>query len=172
LLEYRNLNAAELKLDKRESVKLSEINAAVTLQKSAIGIGADFKVRYHGEFTCVRCLRKFTQDGTAELHLDYVEGSDPHVHADNVELTAHEADRAYYRGTHIDLSLGIREAIILSQPIAYLCKDDCSGLCPVCGVDLNRVHCSCKAKKPGLFALDASKPDKVSAKKKRGASRK
>jgi len=172
VLEYYNLNVAELNLDKNKSAKLSEISAVVTLQKSAIGIGADFRVRYHGEFICMRCLQKFTQDSDVELRLDYVEGNDPYQHAENVELTSHEADRVYYCGSRIDLSVGIREAIILSQPITNMCKDDCSGLCPVCGADLNKNRCSCKEAKTGLFMSRPCGPQKMPAKKKRRASKK
>ncbi len=151
-MEFCDLNAAELNLEKRETIRLGKISAVVVLQKSAVGIGADFTIRYHGEFTCVRCLQKFTQHGNANLHLDYIEGSDPHLRSDKVELNAHEADRVYYRGAYIDLSVGIREALLLAQPIVYFCRDDCSGLCPVCGVNLNKGRCSCKDKKTGLFA--------------------
>jgi len=172
LLEYYDLHVTELNLDKNKSAKLNQISAVVTLQKSAMGIGADFRVRYHGEFTCMRCLQKFTQDNDVELRLDYVEGNDPYLHAENVELTAHEADRVYYRGSHIDLSVGIREAIILSLPITYMCKDDCSGLCPVCGVDLNKNRCSCKDAKTGLFMSRPCVPQKMPAKKKRQATKK
>lgn len=172
MLEYYDLNAAELNLDKKEYGKFSRINAVVKLQKSAVGIGADFRVRYHGEFTCMRCLQRFTQDGDAQLHLDYVEGSDPHIRAENIELTSHEVDRVYYRGPHIDLGVGIREAIMLSQPIAYLCKESCSGLCSVCGIDLNKGRCSCKDAKTGLFAPSDRNSVRESAKAKRRASRK
>lgn len=69
-----------------------------------------------------------------------------------MELTPHDADKVYFHGPFIDLSTGIREAIILSQPINYLCKDDCLGLCPVCGINLNVKTCNCKSDKVGRFA--------------------
>jgi uncharacterized protein len=87
-----------------------------------------------------------------DLHLEYVEGEDPYAKIENVELTAHDADKVYYRGPQIDLAVGIREAIMLSQPIMQLCKEDCQGLCPVCGINLNSQSCSCKKEKVGAFA--------------------
>lgn len=161
-----------MNLDKNKSAKLSEISAVVTLQNSAIGIRADFRVRYHGEYICMRCLQKFTQDNDVEHHLDYAEGNDPYLHTENIELTSHEADRVYYRGPHIDLSIGIREAIILSQPITILCKDDCLGLCPVCGADLNKNRCSCKGARTGLFMPPPRSAKSIHAKKKRRAPKK
>ena len=38
----------------------------------------------------------------------------------------------------------ISEDIYLALPSRFLCKDDCRGLCPVCGADLNETVCNCK----------------------------
>jgi uncharacterized protein len=40
----------------------------------------------------------------------------------------------------------VREAVILSVPAKPLCSENCKGLCPVCGTDLNRSTCSCAKK--------------------------
>jgi uncharacterized protein len=93
------------------------------------------------------------------------------MHVENVEITAHDADRVFYKGPQIDLGVGIREAIILSQPIMSLCKDDCSGICPVCGVNLNKKRCACKVEKVGPFTLVPEKP-KGTARKKHNKTRK
>jgi len=44
----------------------------------------------------------------------------------------------------IDLKEYIREDIILSLPDTYICKDNCKGLCPECGINLNDQNCKCK----------------------------
>jgi uncharacterized protein len=99
------------------------------------------------------------------LHLDYVEGEDPCLKTENLEIKAHDADKVYYRGPQIDLSIGIREAIILSQPIIPLCQDNCQGLCPICGANLNIKHCSCKTEKIGIFSTEAQNKASLHAKK-------
>ncbi len=43
----------------------------------------------------------------------------------------------------VDLGLLAREAIVLELPVAPLCNEDCLGLCPGCGADLNEAACSC-----------------------------
>ena len=139
------------------------------MQKSSIGIRADFRVRYNAEFYCVRCLCATNRRHDVTLHLDYLEGEDPYLKVDNVEITAHDADKVYYRGPQIDLSIGIREAIILSQPITYLCKDDCRGLCPVCGINLNVKQCSCKTERVGLFTPGKSSKENKPIVKKQGS---
>ena len=75
---------------------------------------------------CSRCLAEFNTGLDRELELNYP-----------VDKTQNM----------IDLTEDIREGIILDYPIKPLCKPDCSGLCPVCGTDLNINKCGCIAKK-------------------------
>lgn|GEM_PF-1029838 len=163
--EFRGLNATELNLDKKSSIDFKKIDAEVSLNRSSLGIGADFVVSYSAEFTCMRCLGKFTRTCNSNLHLNYVEGEDPYLCVENVELTPHEADKVFYHGPQIDLSIGIREAIVFSLPITPLCRDDCPGLCPVCGIDLNTRRCSCKGEQDGFFTAAATENKKTTARK-------
>ncbi|HEX9755661.1 MAG TPA: YceD family protein [Gemmatimonadales bacterium] len=43
--------------------------------------------------------------------------------------------------THIDLSEAVREEVVLAAPAYPLCREDCAGLCPRCGADLNLGPC-------------------------------
>ncbi|MDD5084880.1 MAG: DUF177 domain-containing protein [Candidatus Omnitrophica bacterium] len=47
-------------------------------------------------------------------------------------------------GKTIDTTDEIRETVILSYPVKFLCREDCKGLCPVCGNNLNETKCKCK----------------------------
>ena len=38
----------------------------------------------------------------------------------------------------------VREEVLLAIPDAPLCRDDCPGLCPVCGADLQTAPCGCE----------------------------
>ena len=42
---------------------------------------------------------------------------------------------------NFDVSALLREDMILSMPVRFLCRPDCKGLCPVCGADLNTTEC-------------------------------
>ena len=46
-----------------------------------------------------------------------------------------------------DISEDIRTEMTLALPMNLLCRDDCRGLCPVCGENLNRKRCSCHPEK-------------------------
>ena len=43
----------------------------------------------------------------------------------------------------VDISPAIREALIFQEPMKPLCNEDCRGICPSCGIDLNQTECKC-----------------------------
>ncbi len=67
------------------------------------------------------------------------------------------------RSTHLDLSEAVREELTLAVPEYVLCREDCRGLCPQCGTDLNTGTCRCSpepdARWAALQAIDTPKPD-------------
>ena len=66
-----------------------------------------------------------------------VEGEEPATaDEDDVDLYP-------YEGEEINLEPLLREQILLAVPYAPLCSEDCKGLCPVCGTDLNTGDCTC-----------------------------
>jgi uncharacterized protein len=52
-----------------------------------------------------------------------------------------EIDAEPFDGKTIDLDPVVREQVLLALPVTVLCKDDCKGLCPKCGEDLNEQDC-------------------------------
>lgn len=48
-----------------------------------------------------------------------------------------------YSGNEIDLTEAIIDSFLMSVSSKYLCKEDCKGLCPKCGTDLNESSCDC-----------------------------
>lgn len=55
-----------------------------------------------------------------------------------------EEDCIEFQGEFIDLSQAVRENVLISQPLRFLCKDDCPGLCPQCGNNLKEGQCNCR----------------------------
>jgi uncharacterized protein len=59
-----------------------------------------------------------------------------------------EVDESYLvvEGSSVELDETVREEFVLSFPTKHLCSEECLGLCPVCGKDLNTEKCSCNDK--------------------------
>ena len=83
--------------------------------------------------TCGRCLKEFTAVTKAEVLEKFYPAS-----AENIEK-----DAFVYDSDVVDITAPLRESLLLAEPISALCKDDCRGLCPVCGNDLNDGDCGC-----------------------------
>ncbi len=74
----------------------------------------------------------------AEMPADDAEGEE------GEEVPAEDLDVFPYEGEYIDLEPLFREQFVLAVPYAPLCKEDCKGLCPQCGTDLNTGTCACE----------------------------
>jgi uncharacterized protein len=101
---------------------------------------------------CVRCLKDFADPLSVSVDAEYVrEGAGTLHGATRVLLHgrvdaigAAEEDEPYlYTGDEIDLAQMLREQVILAEPMQPLCREDCQGLCGVCGQDLNVSRCRC-----------------------------
>jgi uncharacterized protein len=121
------------------------------------------RVRTTLELPCSRCLEPFATPVDAAFDLRY----QPHAHAAG---SGHDAERqieeddlstAFYDNEEIDLRELMREQFYLSLPMKPLCRDDCAGLCPVCGTNRNRSSCDCKREweDPRLAVLKTLKTD-------------
>jgi uncharacterized protein len=59
-----------------------------------------------------------------------------------------ELEMGWYQGPEIDLGGFVRELVALALPVQPLCREQCRGLCPRCGVDLNTERCGCEGERP------------------------
>jgi uncharacterized protein len=90
------------------------------------------------ETACSRCLKAVV----SPISLEIEEEALPSIDIDTGKpVDESQEPDALRLDDHHELDLGdpIREAISLAEPIALLCRPDCRGLCPVCGLDLNTV---------------------------------
>jgi uncharacterized protein len=91
---------------------------------------------------CSRCLRSFSTALESELER-YLEEAKGCGGDEEGDLTEEEIDIDPLERGVIDLREMIAEQIHLSLPVKPLCEENCRGLCPRCGVDLNKETCSC-----------------------------
>ncbi|HWO19195.1 MAG TPA: DUF177 domain-containing protein [Kofleriaceae bacterium] len=77
---------------------------------------------------------------------------------EGAEVAEEDLDLFPYDGESIDLEPLFREQFVLAVPFAPLCREDCKGLCPQCGIDRNTGTCSCEPPiDPRLAALKGLK---------------
>jgi uncharacterized protein len=104
---------------------------------SSGGVFARLRVQGQMPQECRRCLDPVDVPVEETLELVFAppdEGAEPGD--DAVRLLPDDV-------AELDLSEAIREEMILSQSMLALCKTDCRGLCPSCGVNLNVEICQC-----------------------------
>ncbi|MGI9859822.1 DUF177 domain-containing protein [Moorella naiadis] len=95
------------------------------------------------ELTCDRCLARFSYPVIAPLEEEYAStaGQDP----DEGETEEKDREIRPLMGDVLDLQPAVTEALILALPMKWLCQENCRGLCPQCGQNLNEGQCHCQA---------------------------
>ena len=114
------------------------------------------------EMSCGRCLEPFTFDVDAPFDLRYQPHSaDAHHGVKDKEIEEDDLNTAFYENNEIDLGQLMEEQFYLALPMKPLCKDDCKGLCPNCGTNLNKATCDCNTQweDPRLAALRSLKKE-------------
>lgn len=93
-------------------------------------------INYTYKTQCDRCLKAITKETSTTL-------SGKLVQEDLDEFEEYE-DLIYCKNGYLDLEKYISMEIISSLPMKSLCDDECKGICPNCGKDLNDGECDCK----------------------------
>lgn len=107
------------------------------IYKTDSGFFAQVNISYSYSEICGRCLESFTKDGTAVLTGQLIKKEENQLE-DEIE------DAIYYEGDEVSLKDDIINAIILSLPMKPLCSENCKGICPHCGANLNVEKCNCE----------------------------
>ena len=117
---------AELGVEMMRVPEGSPIALELRLQSVVEGIwvSGTADVELAGE--CARCLTPLEDEATFPMEELF-------LHADREA----DEDATYVIDERIDLEPVLREAVVLDLPFTPLCQDDCAGLCPTCGVNLN-----------------------------------
>jgi uncharacterized protein len=110
-------------------------------------IVADIRLRgrFAGKFQvpCARCVEPVQISLGADFDLIFRPAA-ADSEAPERSITAPETEIGYYLRDSLLLEDVLREQVLLSLPVRTLCKPDCKGLCPRCGVNRNSQTCSCE----------------------------
>ena len=90
---------------------------------------------------CDRCLKQL--DVTIDLPFEQTFYKD----------IAEEDDQYVYTSSVLDATQAFADEIVLSLPMSLLCNDDCKGLCPKCGCNLNEKQCDCDTTRENPFSV-------------------
>jgi uncharacterized protein len=92
---------------------------------------------------CDRCLGIYDFGVKTGFKLFFAKNS-RYGNKAEIELLEEDMETGFINGDEIELDDIFKEQLYLSLPIKSLCKDECLGLCPVCGTDLNIQRCNCR----------------------------
>jgi uncharacterized protein len=118
----------------------TEIKLSVSLEKGARQLAATVEVTTSGMFTCDRCLDVFRKQIATSYTIVYVMDEHP---VDQLEQEF-DVQRIHPDANLIDLAEDVRQYTLLALPQKLLCRDDCAGLCSICGRNKNHTPCSCR----------------------------
>ena len=107
------------------------------------------KLKATGDAQCGRCLETFEFVWNAPVEI---------VILRNIDRDGDQGDTVVLHQSRglVDLSEAVSECLTLAFPLTTYCQEDCKGLCPTCGIDLNKQSCDCKEEDidPRWAALD------------------
>ena len=131
------VEAQELKLD--QAIFRSPLQASIQLDRHDPYLQCVFDLETVAHLECDRCLNDFEFHLRLRSPMLYVMGRT--TDAEDVD----DPEIAYIPvgTTDLDISNDLRDFLILALPEKRLCRENCRGLCPRCGTDLNFQDCSC-----------------------------
>jgi len=122
---------------------------------------------------CGRCLERYRQPVREPFRL-VLEPAGARVPADPEGALAlardglvlsEELEAGWFRGSEVQLDHFLQEVIAAALPQKPLCREECAGLCPSCGIDRNVESCDCREEQPqSPFAALAGLRDRLTAK--------
>ena len=96
-----------------------------------ISVRAEVSAR--ADTRCSRCLEPVSVPVNATVDAIFDRQPDPE-----------DPDLYSFEASTVELTDAIRDALLLELPMRSLCSEDCRGLCPVCGINLNKGTCTCQ----------------------------
>jgi uncharacterized protein len=95
------------------------------------------------EVACDRCLELASFPLDTDFDLFYRPAASM-PQGEEIEVRDAETEIGFYQGDGLELSDILREQILFALPMQRVCREDCKGICPVCGQNRNLVECACR----------------------------
>lgn len=134
----KNLSCDELCLEIPQLKKLETVQTSGQVKKVNEHLyQVTGKLLTKATFICSRCLKEFALPLSTQWDLSF-------TRSPTTAMEAAEKDVRLLEGDALSLSPMVREALLLEIPYAPICREDCKGLCQVCGADRNETVCECQ----------------------------
>ena len=114
------------------------IHCKLTTKTVAEGIELSGIIKATPKYKCVRCLEINPKSITLPIKLIITDNNNKHIENNRLDMIHLEGGKEF-----IDLNIIFADLIELAKPMKPLCRTNCKGLCPQCGVNKNH-SCSCK----------------------------
>ncbi len=114
-----------------DAVYSAPVSVTGTLTLGGNAVFVEGEIEYSLNAKCSRCLDDVIFHNIVEFDERYSEDKT-------------DDDAYLYAKGLVDLTDMVNEKLLLSFPYSVLCKESCKGICPGCGVNLNREECKCK----------------------------
>jgi uncharacterized protein len=139
----RLYEANELPLDDPEVrlVEPAEVSGRIRRKGPDVELRGQLHTKL--EVRCGRCLQPVELPISAEFKERFVR-TITWAAEEQHELEAEDLNISVFDGEGIELDALVREEILLALPVNVLCREDCQGLCPLCGIDRNMNNCQCE----------------------------
>jgi len=138
------------------------VRSEVTVTREFDHMRVSGRVSAEVTLACSRCLASYNEEVDSHFTIFFRKGTSQDVdEEEEIELGEHDLISAFYSGDEIDLSHEIEEQVAMGIPLKPLCSEECRGLCPTCGIDMNLSACSCQREQTSL-KFSALKDFKVS----------
>lgn len=135
-------------------LSLAPVEASFHLERKGNGVLVNGTFTTTAVVMCSRCSEPVSVPVFDQFTILYV-GASEAFRAEESELSAAEMDVDVMQGDRLDLSRLLRENVLLNLPLQPLCRAECRGLCPRCGINLNETSCRCHVQEddPRLLPL-------------------
>ena len=133
----------------RDNVRqIAPLDWTASAERAGGEIRIDGSLKTTLELSCSRCLEPAKQDINKPFDL-YFRQRDEMIFDEDAEIELDEKDTqtAFFTGTQLPIGEILQEQVLLALPMKALCRVDCKGLCPTCGINLNSGTCGCPEEK-------------------------
>jgi uncharacterized protein len=119
------------------------LNVDLEIQKRSDHIRVQGRLAGTLQVACHRCLNSFAWTLNEPVEV-FLVPEDQMSEAEELELESRDLEYEFFDGAVIEIDQLVAEQIFLALPVKLLCSDECLGLCPRCGANLNEAPCDCE----------------------------